>query len=68
MWGPIICGPGPLTHWGPRPEPRKVIAKDRQYKYKIVLGHSRGRFSPWHVRGLPGRKDKKGIGTVWKKI
>ena len=29
MWGPIICGPGPFFHWGPRPEPRKVIAEDR---------------------------------------
>ena len=29
MWGPIICGPGPFIHWGSRPEPRKVIAKDR---------------------------------------
>ena len=28
MWGPIICGPSPFLHWGPRPEPRKGIAED----------------------------------------
>ena len=28
LWGPIICGSGPFLHWGPRPEPRKGIAKD----------------------------------------
>ena len=67
LWGPIICGPDPFIHWSSRPEPRKVIAQDRWYKYKIVLGHSRGRFSPRHVRGLTGRKGKNGIGTVWKK-
>ena len=68
VWGPIVCGPGPFIHWGLRPEPRRVIAQDRLYKYKIVLGHSRGRFSPRHVRGLTGRKGKNGIGVAWKKI
>ena len=29
LWGLIICGPGPFLHWGPRPEPRKVMAEDR---------------------------------------
>ena len=29
LWGPIICGPDPFIHWGPRPEPRKVIVQDR---------------------------------------
>ena len=28
LWGPIICGPGPLLHWDPRPEPRRDIAED----------------------------------------
>ena len=32
-----------------------------KYKYKIILGHNRGRFSPRHVRSLTGRKDKNGI-------
>ena len=29
LWGPIICSPDPFLDWGPRPEPRKVIAEDR---------------------------------------
>ena len=33
----------------------------------MVLGHSRGRVSPRHVRGLTKRKGKNGIGATWKK-
>ena len=51
-----------------RPKPRKVMAQARQYKYEIALGHSRGRFSPRHVRNLTRRKGKNGIETTLEKI
>ena len=51
-----------------RPKPRKVIAQVRQYKYEVALGHSRGRFTPQHNRGLTRRKGKNGIETTLEKI
>ena len=50
-----------------RPKPRKVMAQARQYKYEVALGHSRGRFTPRHNRGLTRRKGKNGIKTTLEK-
>ena len=38
MWGSIICGLGPFIHWGPRPEPRKVIAEEGYSQVQNSLG------------------------------
>ena len=35
MWGPIICGPGPFLHRGPRPVPRRVFAEDEWGKAEM---------------------------------
>ena len=51
-----------------RPKLRKVMAQVWQYKYEVALGHSRGRFTPRHNRGLTRRKGKNGIETILEKI
>ena len=48
LWGPIICGPGPFLHWGPRPKPRKGNKSPNRLETqpRVILSSAYPR-SPW---------------------
>ena len=64
LWSPIIRGPIPFVHWGPRPEPRRAITQIINTSIKWPWDTAKDDFSHRHVRDLIRRKGKNGTETT----